>query len=233
VAVNAGGTEAAGLAPFVMARGLERIARDAGTAAEWMRSGKGEPSERLRTARDLLDASIEKEEATIASVRTLAPLDAAVASALASRQDEWRAAARTIRDAVLPRAAPAAAAGKSGRSDAEVRLEKKVPKKAAETLNAWLALERRAAEKRSSEARARREQPVREPEEKKLTALMQFEALNWVDGNTDAATIARRVCAEALSAGAWYYGECTPEMVEKFFESEERDGLITMATRAP
>jgi hypothetical protein len=32
---------------------------------------------------------------------------------------------------------------------------------------------------------------------------------------------------EALSAGAWYYGGCTPEMVEKFFETEARDGLIT------
>ena len=31
--------------------------------------------------------------------------------------------------------------------------------------------------------------------------------MNWIDGKTNAAEIARRVCAEALSAGWWYYGE--------------------------
>ncbi|HYR46059.1 MAG TPA: hypothetical protein VER78_03545, partial [Thermoanaerobaculia bacterium] len=66
----------------------------------------------------------------------------------------------------------------------------------------------------------------RQPEEKRLTALMQFEAFNWVDGKADAATIGRRVCAEALSAGSWYYGECTPDMVEKFFETQVKDGLL-------
>jgi hypothetical protein len=55
---------------------------------------------------------------------------------------------------------------------------------------------------------------------------MEFETLNWIDGKTDAATIARRVCAEALAAGAWYYGAATPEMVEAFLERAVRDGLI-------
>ena len=56
---------------------------------------------------------------------------------------------------------------------------------------------------------------------------MQTEAMNWVDGKTNAAEIARRVCAEALSAGWWYYGEATPALVEKFFEKQAKDGLIT------
>ena len=55
---------------------------------------------------------------------------------------------------------------------------------------------------------------------------MQFAAMNWIDGRRDAAEIARRVQAEALSAGTWYYGEVTPELVEKFFERQARDGLI-------
>jgi hypothetical protein len=247
---NAGGTEAAALAPFVMARGLERIARDAATAAEWMRSGRGNAADRSRTTRNLLDASIEKEEATIASIRALSPSDAAVATALSARRSELLKAARTIRDSVLPAEGADASAGQWGPSEAERRLEKRVPKKGAGTLDAWLTLERSVAEKRAAEARVRREErdrasvapsrpgkgkppltpaPAREPDEKKLTSLMQFEAMNWVDGKTDAATIARRVCAEALSAGAWYYGECTPELVEKFFEVQTRDGLITMA----
>ena len=35
-----------------------------------------------------------------------------------------------------------------------------------------------------------------------------------------------RLCAGALSAGWWYYGEATPELVEKFFEKQAKDGLI-------
>jgi hypothetical protein len=50
--------------------------------------------------------------------------------------------------------------------------------------------------------------------------------MNWVDGKTDAAEIARRACAEALSAGYWCYGKASLELVEKFFEQETNDGLI-------
>jgi Zn-dependent M28 family amino/carboxypeptidase len=251
---NAGGPEVARLAPFVTGRALERIARDVATAVEWMRSGKGTEMERSRAARNLVDASIEKEDATIASMLSLGPTDAMVASVLDSRRNELRKAARMIRDSIVPSLVLDGSVWNAGPLETERRLEKRVPKKAAGTLADWLLMERNVADKRAAEARARREErdrgaapvsrpgkgkasarsaPARDLEEKKLTALMQFEALNWVDGTTDAATIARRVCAEALSAGAWYYGECTPEMVEKFFESEVKDGLITMATRAP
>jgi hypothetical protein len=55
---------------------------------------------------------------------------------------------------------------------------------------------------------------------------MKSEAMNWIDGKTSAAEIARRVCAEALSAGWWYYGEATPAGVEKYLEQQVKDGLI-------
>jgi hypothetical protein len=55
---------------------------------------------------------------------------------------------------------------------------------------------------------------------------MQFAVMNWIDGRRDAAEIARRVEAEAISAGSWYYGEVTPELVEKFLEAQAKDGLI-------
>jgi|GEM_PF-276116 len=251
---NAGGPEVSRLAPFVTGRALERIARDVATAADWMRFGKGTEMERSRAARNLVDASLEKEDATLASMLSLGPSDAMVASVLDSRQNELRKATGMIRDSIVPSVIVDGSVWNAGPTETERRLEKRVPKKAAGTLADWLLLEKKVADKRAAEARARREErdretgpaarpgkgrpsarpaPAREPDEKKLTSLMQFEALNWVDGKTDAATIARRVCAEALSAGAWYYGECTPEMVEKYFETEARDGLIMMSPKAP
>jgi hypothetical protein len=151
-----------------------------------------------------------------------------------------------IRDSVLPDGGTGASARSVPPSEAERRLEKRLPKNTAATLAEWLALERKVADKRAEQARVRRDErdreaaaikqrakksrgkpPRIEPEGKRLSGLMQSEAMNWVDGKTDAATISRRVCAEALSAGSWYYGECTPEMVEKFFETQAKDGLIT------
>src|SRR5262249_54036739 len=120
----------------------------------------------------------------------------------------------------------------------------RVPRKAAATLSDWLALQRRVTEKRAEEARRRREQrdaptpkavrgktpappPAPAPEQGRLTPLMQWEALNWVDAKTDAGSIAGRVCGEALSAGSWYYGDCTPGVVERFLEVQVKDGLLT------
>ena len=239
---NAGPADAERLARFVAARGLERIAQDAGTAAEWARSGKGEPSERARAARNLVDRSIEKEAAALASIQDLAPADGGTSSMLSSAGGGLQTAARAIRDSALS----GVAGDNTGPSEAERRVEHRVPRKSAASLAEWLVLERRVSDKRAEEARRRREErdkeaaeakrpgkksskksTPREPEEKRLSGLMQVEALNWADGKTDAATISRRVCAEALSAGSWYYGDCTPEMVERFFETQAKDGLIT------
>ncbi len=239
---NAGAPEAATLAPFVTARGLERVARDVATALEWNRAGQGNPSERARAAANLVEASIEKEEGTIASIGTLAPSDAALSASLFASRGELRRGALAIRDAISPKAE--SVIWSAGPSDGERRLEKRVPKQGAATLAQWLALERRTADSRSEEARRRREErdtaasrPAKgkdagkptppQPEGKRLAPLMQWEAMNWVDGKTDAATISRRVCAEALSVGSWYYGECTPEMIEKLFERDAKDGLVS------
>ncbi|MEO8348812.1 MAG: hypothetical protein ABI610_07870, partial [Acidobacteriota bacterium] len=64
-------------------------------------------------------------------------------------------------------------------------------------------------------------------EGKTLSPLMQFAVMNWIDGKRDAAGIARRVEAEAISAGSWYYGDVTADLVEKFLERQAKDGLIT------
>ena len=243
---NAGGPEADALARFVTARSVERIARDIGIAALWMKAGKGTELERRGVAWNLVVASREKEYAAIDSIHDLGPRDAMIEGALASRQAELGKAERAIRDAVIPNLIADASAWGASPSETERRLEKRVPKKTAGTLAEWLVLERKVGDRRAEEARRRREErereaaaarlprkkssksaAPREPEEKRLHGLMQSEAMNWADGKTDAATISRRVCAEALSAGSWYYGECTPEMVEKFFETQAKDGLIT------
>ncbi|HEY7114519.1 MAG TPA: M28 family peptidase [Thermoanaerobaculia bacterium] len=138
----------------------------------------------------------------------------------------------------------------SSPSAAEERLKARIPAKSTATLSDWLALDRKIRRKREEEARARREaaetpaaesrapkgrSPVKAapaalpPDNDKgprLSPLLEFETLNWIDGKTDAGTIARRVCAEALAAGRWYYGDATPEMVEAFLEREVRDGRV-------
>jgi Zn-dependent M28 family amino/carboxypeptidase len=242
---NAGEPQLESLARFVTARGLARIAQDVATAADWMQRGKGEPMERSRAARRLVDSSTEREAATIASIGALSPLNEKVSSDLAWRRTELEKAARMIRDSItLSALTTDGSVWNAGPSETERRLEKRVPKKAAATLADWLTLQRQVTDKRAEEARRRREErealaakPTKgkaaakdaapQPEETRLTPLMQWEAMNWVDGKTDAATIARRVCAEALSAGSWYYGECMPEMVEKFFDTQAKDGLIS------
>jgi hypothetical protein len=231
------------LAEFVAARGAERLAADLATGLSWVRSGKGEP-DRIAAARNLLSVSLQKEVAAVESVRELGPLAAGdpAASFLSGTTDGLKSAAAALRaqlDAAYPGPAP--------REDAaEARLARRTPRRAAATLDEWMRLERAAAKKRREASRARREQRDREEADRAagrkasakaaapapddeaggLSSLMQAETLNWIDGKTNGAEIARRVCAEALSAGWWYYGETTPERVEKFLEKAVADGLI-------
>ena len=122
------------------------------------------------------------------------------------------------------------------------RLSKKTPRKAAATLSDWMELQHKVRDTRDREATAKRAEqeraeestrkpsrrppPAPEPAVPALAPIMQFEVFNWVDGVANAAEIARRVHAEALSAGRWYYGEATPAMVEKFLETQVKDGLL-------
>ncbi len=223
------------LAGYVAARGSERLARDLAAAETWIRDGRGTEEERLRAAADLLAVSQMVEAAAVESARSLGPApDASVSASAAS----LRAAGANLA-ARLP-ARPA------NEDPALARLAAKTPRFAVTTLDAWMALEKRVAEKRAADKRAERERkeaaeaarrnpktgakaapaPAPEDESPKLSPLMGSAAMSWIDGKTNAADIARRVCAEALSAGWWYYGQTTPAMVEKFFEQQAKDGLI-------
>ena len=247
---TAGRPEAAAAASWVASRGAARIADDLSASLERLARHRPPPPEDFRAAAGLLTTAFEKERETVDSVKALDPeggeatqhairaglslLDQATRGAKTALLEAWSAAGGA-RD---PNPPPSAA---------EERLQAQTPSKAVATLSEWLDLERRVREKHEDEARAQRDAAERPTSPKgtghraaktpppapppraegpRLSPLMEFEALNWVDGKTDAATIARRVCAEALAAGHWYYGEATPEMVEAFFERAARDGLI-------
>ena len=233
---NAGAEDVPFLASFVAARGTERMARNLATAQTWIREGRGTEEERRRAAADLLAVSQAIEESAVASAQALGPApESAVAQAVESVKSAGSALA-----ARLPGRPPAEDA-------ALARLAAQTPRFAVTNLDAWMALEERVKEKREADGRAEREKkekdeaaarsvaarkgdrtPVPAPaaDSVKLSPLMSTAALSWIDGRRNAADIARRVCAEALAAGWWYYGETTPALVEKFLTEQVRDGLL-------
>ncbi len=239
---NAGEAEASRTASYVAGRALGRIGRDFTVGLARVASGETPRDEDYRAAANLLATSLEKEIAAVRSVAALAPVTEETlhprVAALEQSAREMQALLVSTFQELSGGRAPGGSAG-----SAEQRLAARVPKRAVSTLAEWLALQEKVRDKRTDEERARREAhdaaalappgrrkgaPPRPPpsDEPKLTSLMQFAAMNWIDGKRDAAEIARRVQAEALSAGTWYYGEVTPELVEKFFERQARDGLI-------
>jgi hypothetical protein len=226
------------LASFVAARGAERLGRDMATAEAWIAAGKGPDDDRRHAAANLLDMALAKEIAAAESSRAVGAPGSSADASVANGTTMLRNVALALRQ--LLGEAPA------GPTPTLDRLAHHTPRLAAQSLDAWMALEHKVAEKRTAERRAKGEEkeraealrksgktpakakaPADEPEGPSLSPLMATEAMNWADGKTNAAEIARRVCAEALSAGWWYYGEATPENVEKFFEKQVRDGLVT------
>ena len=234
------------------ARALSRLGSD--FSAGLARIPPEKPGdEDYHAAANLLAVSLWKEKAALESCRAIGPAApgeiSAADEAISERKAALEQAAREMQ-ALLYSAFRASAGREAAPFDdpALARLAGRVPRKASRTLDEWMDLQTKVAEKREEEARAKRDERERlaekekprkakgpgkepkakpdEPEPQKLSNLMQFAAMNWIDGKTDAAEIARRVAAEALSAGAWYYGEATPAMVEQFLEKQAKDGLI-------
>jgi hypothetical protein len=233
---SAGESEATFLARFVGARGSERLARDLATAEAWVAHGDGTEAERTSAARDLLAVALAKEKAAVDATQALG----------SSR--EVRAAASALLDGVaqtLQQRIPAASPADHGRDAVQDRLAGRIPRRTVSTLSEWMALEHEAAVKHQAQARSERDAkekdeearrsghapkgaPARpsEDEGEKLSPLMEAAVMNRVDGKTNAAEISRAVCAEALSAGWWYYGKTTPVLVEKYLTRQVKDGLL-------
>jgi Peptidase family M28 len=239
---NADQAEASRAASYVAGRALGRIGRDFTIGLARIASASPPRDEDYRAAANLLAVSLEKETAAVRSVVALAPvpeetLRARVAALEQSGRELQALLVSTFQELSGGRA-PVDSPGA-----AEQRLAGRFPKRAVATLAEWLALQEKVRDKRTGEDRAKREArdaaalaapgrrkgastPPPPSEEAKLTSLMQFAAMNWIDGKRDAAEIARRLEAEALSGGSWYYGNVTPELVEKFLERQAKDGLI-------
>jgi hypothetical protein len=237
---NAGSAEAAQVASYVAGRALARLGHDFATGLARIASSRPPRDEDYRAAANLVAVSLEKEAEAVRSASALAPVPDEV---LRLRVAALEQAARELQALLIANFAELSDGRKPADTPdaAERRLAKRIPRRAAATLAEWLDLQEKVREKRAEEDRVKREAreaaaeapPKRRrraaappPDDKTLTPLMQFAAMNWIDGKRDAAEIGRRVQAEALSAGSWYYGEVTPELVEKFFERQAKDGLI-------
>jgi hypothetical protein len=226
---NAGASEAVQVAGHVAGRGLTRLGRDFATGLARIASSRPPREEDYRSAANLLAVSLEKEVASVRSATVLSPVAEEV---LASRVAPLEQAARELQALLVASWRERSEGREPGDTPTavEVRLSKRIPRRGVATLAEWLDLSEKVRDKRAAEDRAKREArdaaAAPAPEERTLTNLMQFAAMNWIDGKRNAAEIARRVQAEALSAGAWYYGDVTPDLVEKFFERQAKDGLI-------
>src|SRR5437870_2420079 len=64
---------------------------------------------------------------------------------------------------------------------------------------------------------------------KGLHPLMQFEALNYVDGRRSILDIFRAVRAESLSAGEWYYGTVQLQGIEELFNAAEKAKAVEIS----
>lgn len=241
---NAGAPEVAQLASHVAGQGIARLGHDFATGLARIGSSSPPRDADYRAAANLLAVSLEKESAAVESVRSLGPVDA---ETLRSRVVPLEQSARELQALLVGafRERSGGSAPANSPEPAETRLGKRVPKRAVATLDEWMALEQKVKDRRAGEERLRRDErdaaeapatpgrrrtaakaPPPPVEDKTLSPLMQFAVMNWIDGKRDAAEIARRVGAEAISAGSWYYGEVTAELVEKFLERQAKDGLI-------
>ena len=229
---SAGEAEAGWLADYVAARGAERLARDRATAQNWIREGDGSEADRRRGASELVAVGLARELAAVESTRSLGASDAARSRALAS----LRAVATPLSEGLTSGAAP---------DPVLSRLAARTPRRTVATLSEWMALEHEVAARHVAKARSDRDAKEKDEEARRsgrakkgapappsddegdpLSPLMGAAVMNRVDGKTDASEIARAVCAEALSAGWWYYGKTTPELVEKFLARQVKDGLL-------
>jgi hypothetical protein len=61
-----------------------------------------------------------------------------------------------------------------------------------------------------------------------LHSMMRFEVYNFADGKRTALEVYQSAAAEALSAGAWYYGEVKPADVREALERAVQAGAYTV-----
>jgi len=198
------------LAAYVASRAASRVAADLATAVAHV--AQAEPDRRdaaYAAARNLVSESYRKEAGALASIRRLGASGGAgafVGDALARLE-----AART-RDlealASAFRAITGRAPAETALSSEEQALAGKVYAPVAD-LGAW-------------QDAMGKIKPV-----EGLHAMMRFEVYNFADGQRTGLEVYQSVAAEALSAGAWYYGEVKPADVREALERAVQAGACT------
>ena len=198
------------LAAYVASRGAARIAADLATAIAHVAQTPPPGREAAyAAARNLVAQSHRKEAGALSSVRRLAPSGRAadyVRDALA-RLDAARARDLEALDAAyraITGRPPTEAALSTEERSLAGRVYAPVP-----DLGAW-------------QDGMEKVKPV-----DGLHAMMRFEVYNFADGRRNGLEVYQSVAAEALSAGAWYYGEVRPADVREALERAVQAGAYT------
>ena len=197
------------LAAYMAARGRARVAGDAATAVAHLARARGEDRARAwPEAAALVRETHAREERALAS---LGPLDPAgrtaeiVAAARRQLQESRRAEALGLEQAyVALTGAPPPAPEPDETARAMTRTVYAPSGDATELGRSLRKIEAPSG----------------------LHPLMEFEILNFADGQRTAWEIYEAVAAEALSAGDWYYGTVTPARVQAVLDSAVKAGAL-------
>ena len=208
---SAGDAELPGLATFMYGRALERMSRDATTAMSMVAAAGGLEARAASysPAANLVREAARRERRALESVRVLAPRESAGQQVLSRMLEQLptdtMAEARMAAffraftgQPEVPTVAP---------SPERERLASRVP---------VLVDDVKGFVEKSSK--------IKRPAG--LHALMQFEALNFVDGTRTYFQIYQAVRAEADAAGEWYYGTVTFEDVASVLDSAVEVGVL-------
>ena len=206
--------EAPALAAYVAARGRARIAADVAKAVAHVAEAEARDREpAYREGRNLIHQAYAREAAAVTSVKRLAPKGRAaevVAQAVSRLEDGEGNDFSALEKAYQ---------AMTGKNPPNVELTKEEKEMTARVFvpvadyGAWYD----AMEKvKPSDG---------------LHSMMRFEALNFADGKRNAYEIYEAVAAEALSAGAWYYGTVKPGDVQKALEDAAKAGALTVKAK--
>jgi hypothetical protein len=210
---NAVDAELPGLATFMYGRALERMSRDATTAMSMIAAAGGLEARAAAysPAANLVREAARRERRALESVRALAPRESAGQQVLSRMLEQLptdtMAEARMAAffraftgQPEVPTVAPSAE---------RERLASRVPVLVDDV-------------KGFVEKSGKIKRPAG------LHALMQFEALNFVDGTRTYFQIYQAVRAEADAAGEWYYGTVTFEDVASVLDSAVEVGVLQL-----
>ena len=201
------------LAAHVAARGRARAAADAATAASHLAGADAAGREAaLREARALVRESHRKEERALRALERLGmttPVADAIRAGVQALQQALEHELAALDEAYgalfgAPLPAP-------GQGEDEREMSRRVYSPAPEPEDLDAALKK-----------------VDRPEG--LHAMMAFETVNFADGTRTAWEVYEAVCAEALSAGTWYYSRVTPADVRAVLDSAVETGALTVKT---